>query len=274
MVMQDWPVLTSTLPQRGFLPESAGAIEGCLNEWFDQAGPTTEPYRLAMAPHAGWVYSGRIGADVFRRIDMPPTLLILSPKHTSPGAPWAAAPVAGWKFPHATVTGAPDLTRLLVDSVEGLELDLAPHAEEHGIEVLLPLAAHMRPDVAVAGVTIAASSWDRCRRFGDELAHALNQFDEPVLVVVSSDLNHFENVYENRRRDQLAINALSRLDGRDVLETCRENQISMCGACPAAIALQSTQGKLSAAQLVDYATSAGVNGDQLRVVGYAGMLFD
>ena len=64
------------------------------------------------------------------------------------------------------------------------------------------------------------------------------------------------------------------LDARGLYETCRDAEISMCGLGPA-VAMLTALKKLGAqnAELVHYATSAGVSGDTSAVVGYAGMIF-
>ena len=89
-------------------------------------------------------------------------------------------------------------------------------------------------------------------------------------------MNHFASDAENRRLDEIAIQAMESLDPATLVKTVRDNEISMCGVLPAAIVMETlTRLKpLTTAERVDYATSADVSGDQSRVVGYAGMLLD
>jgi AmmeMemoRadiSam system protein B len=110
---------------------------------------------------------------------------------------------------------------------------------------------------------------------GRGLAHVLSRRSKPVLLVISSDLNHFASDAETRRVDAQAIAALESLDPSNLYHTVRKQNISMCGVLPACIALECLQqmGQLSRAEKVAYATSADVSGDTSRVVGYAGMLF-
>ena len=103
----------------------------------------------------------------------------------------------------------------------------------------------------------------------------LSECDEPPLLLISSDMNHFATDAETRRLDEMALQALERLDPEDVYEPVTENQISMCGVLPAVIVLETLRllGGLTKAERVGYATTADVTGDKSRVVGYAGMLF-
>jgi hypothetical protein len=94
-----------------------------------------------------------------------------------------------------------------------------------------------------------------------------------VLVIASSDMNHYESDSVTRVKDRRAIDQLLALDPRGLYDTVREGQISMCGYGPAVIMLTAAR-KLGAtqAQLIRYATSGDVSGDKDMVVGYAGIV--
>ena len=95
-----------------------------------------------------------------------------------------------------------------------------------------------------------------------------------MLIISSSDMNHYEDDATTRRKDQWAIERLLALDARGLFDTCMREEISMCGLGPAVAmltALRHLGGRH--AELVRYATSADVSGDREAVVGYAGMIF-
>jgi AmmeMemoRadiSam system protein B len=87
-------------------------------------------------------------------------------------------------------------------------------------------------------------------------------------------MNHFANDQDTRRLDETALRAMERLDPAHLLETVTGYDISMCGVIPAVIVMETLRqlGGLTAMDRVGYATSADVNGDTGRVVGYAGVL--
>ena len=64
------------------------------------------------------------------------------------------------------------------------------------------------------------------------------------------------------------------LNPRALYDTCRDENISMCGLGPA-VAMLTALNMLGTKkpELVKYATSADVSGDRSAVVGYAGMIF-
>jgi AmmeMemoRadiSam system protein B/AmmeMemoRadiSam system protein A len=230
----------------------------------------------AMVPHAGLRYSGRIAADVWRRIALPESVLIIGPKHTADGVDWAVAPHDVWQLSStASLPGAVELAEQLAAAVPGMELDAAAHRREHGIEVQLPILYRLSPQTRVAAVAMSGGSLDELTAAAGSLATWLQGLDQPPLLIISSDMNHFADDAENRRRDRLALAMLEKNDPAGLLSVCAEENISMCGQLPAALVLLTLKklGQKVAYEQIAYGTSADVTGDTSRVVGYAGVLF-
>ena len=272
-------------PQRG-PAERPAAIAGRfypadiaqMDEMLDKllAGDATaEPCVAAMIPHAGWAFSGKLAADVLKRTKLPKRVIVIGPKHTPNGAEWAVAPHHVWQLPGRNVASDYELAAKLAEAIPGLQMDAAAHQTEHSIEVILPLIARLSPNTKVVGLAIGAATLDRCEAFATGLANVIRSLDEPPLLLISSDMNHFATDDENRRLDQLALAELDRLDEDSLLKTCRENHISMCGVIPAVMVLKTLKklSQLHESRVVGYATSADANGDKSKVVGYAGRIF-
>ncbi len=243
-----------------------------------QGLPQVKQQRVAaaMVPHAGLRFSGRIAADVWRRIALPESVLIIGPKHTADGVDWAVAPHDVWQLSStASLPGAVELAEQLAAAVPGMELDAAAHRREHGIEVQLPILYRLAPQTRVAAVAMSGGSLDELTAAAKSLAKWLRGLAEPPLLVISSDMNHFADDEENRRRDQLALAMLEKNDPAGLLSVCAEENISMCGQLPAALVLLTLKelGQQVSYQQIGYGTSADVTGDHSRVVGYAGVLF-
>jgi AmmeMemoRadiSam system protein B len=95
------------------------------------------------------------------------------------------------------------------------------------------------------------------------------------LLAISSDMNHFADDEENRRKDALALKVLKTKDAKRLIETCRSESISMCGVIPAALVmetLKALEAPFKVEQL-SYDTSAKTSQDTSRVVGYAACRF-
>ncbi len=236
---------------------------------------TPEAWPAAMLPHAGLTYSGRLAAQVLKRLKIPRTVIVIGPKHTALGMDWAVAPHQTWMFPGGSLESDFLLARQLCQAIPGLEMDAAAHQREHAIEVELPLLARLAPETRVVGLAIGSGDLARCHRAAEGLASVLKDRVDRPLLLISSDMNHYATDAENRRLDALALAALERLDPAEIYQTVTHNHISMCGLLPALIVMQTLQllGGLGKTERVGYATSADITGDTRRVVGYAGMLF-
>ncbi|MHB0955351.1 MAG: AmmeMemoRadiSam system radical SAM enzyme [Pirellulaceae bacterium] len=258
-----------------FYPEEPAALGSLVEALFaGGSAPRAEPWSAVLVPHAGLRFSGRIAAEVLKSVEIPSRVIVLAPKHTRLGTPWAVAPHDTWSLPGQGMAADPDWARRLAEAVPGLNLDAAAHKEEHAIEVLLPLLRHVAPHSCVIGITIGDGDLEQCQRFAQHLANVLRKEEPRPLLVISSDLNHYAAEVENRRLDRLAIDALASRDPAHLFRTVREHDISMCGMLPAVIVMQSLRnlGQLTQCREVAYGTSADAGGSADRVVGYVGML--
>ncbi len=235
-----------------------------------------QPAKGLMVPHAGWVYSGQIAAEVFSRTLIPPKVIVIGPKHTAAGANWTVMPDDFWQWPGGRLASPRALADRIVESIPGVVYDSLAHEKEHCIEVELPLLAEVRPDVEVLGLLIGRADFDDCMTLASGLTAVLRQEGTLPLIVTSSDMNHFASDKENRILDRIALDALETLDPERLYRTVvEEYAISMCGVRPAVVMLAVLRELvgLKHFEQVGYTTSADVSGDPTRVVGYAGYRF-
>jgi AmmeMemoRadiSam system protein B len=259
-----------------FYPGTPARIDRALDELLAGREPVEpEPWAGAMVPHAGWVYSGRLAAQVFRRLVVPEQVVILCPNHTRSGAEWAVAPQGVWQWPGGQLASDPDLAGALADGVAGLRLDAAAHRDEHAVEVQLPILARLAPWCRVVGIAIGAGSLDALLEFGAQMAGVLRPMPRRPLLVVSSDLSHRLDEATARRLDRFALDAIETLDPARLYETVHRRRISMCGVGPCVVVMETLRrlDALGRCEQVGYTTSAEATGDTSSVVGYAGMLF-
>lgn len=231
--------------------------------------------RAVMVPHAGYVYSGRCAAEVFRSLELPQSVLLLGPNHTGRGADFSAAPEDYWLTPLGSVA----IDRALLDAIAARFPDLRPdasaHRGEHSLEVQVPFLQALRQDVRVAPIAIGTHDPARLAAFGDALAEVIGAWEEAPLLVISSDMTHYEPAEEARVKDEQALAALESLDPRALLEVVSRERITMCGVAPAAAALVALRRLGAERGLVRAYTHSGiVTGDDRDVVAYAGVTFD
>ncbi|HLZ46379.1 MAG TPA: AmmeMemoRadiSam system protein B [Gemmatimonadales bacterium] len=235
------------------------------------------PFRAAIAPHAGYIYSGPTAARVFARAQIPALVIILAPNHT--GAGEAQSGVSLWengafRTPLGEVAIDVDAAKGLQQISGGVvEVDHEAHRHEHAVEVELPFLQVLRADVRIVPLVLAWDAWSPAKLLGDALARLVGAAGEPVLLLASSDMNHYEPALVTEKKDARALEAVTALDGAELLSRCKRENISMCGRGPAAVVLAAaTALGASRAEVVDYRHSGWVSGDNARVVGYAGVL--
>jgi AmmeMemoRadiSam system protein B len=153
-----------------------------------------------------------------------------------------------------------------------LEEDTQAHRSEHAIEVELPFLLTRQPEVAMVPIAIGTGRFENLATLGESLAETISAQKQPVLIVTSSDMNHYEDDTITRKKDSIAIERILALDAHGLHEAVRRENISMCGFGPA-VAMLTAARTLGAtkSELVQYATSGDAFGDRQSVVGYAGI---
>jgi hypothetical protein len=252
-------------------PQLLRTVQGLLGEPVEgSAAPA------AMAPHAGYVYSGRTAGKVFGALEVPRRVICIGPNHTGDGNAREGGSVFAvgvLRTPMGDVPVDETLAADLLARCPHLEDDPDAHRREHGIEVMLPFLQVRRPDVTVVPVVLAFADWPRCRAVGEALAATVRAAGEPVLLLISSDMNHYEPAAVTTVKDRQALEQVERLDGESLLEVTRKHRISMCGRGPAAAILHAVKlmgGR--AGTVLEHTHSGVVSGDNDAVVGYAGVI--
>jgi AmmeMemoRadiSam system protein B len=260
-----------------FYPGTRDELASTVRELLERVPDAVPaPARGALVPHAGYLYSGFTAACVFARLTIPPIVVILAPNHSGVcRAPGGASlwEEGAFRTPLGDVSVDEHFAALLLGASPLVGTDHEAHRAEHAIEVQLPFLQTLRPDVRIVPVVLAWDEWAACHALGIALARLVAASPEAVLLLASSDLNHYEPAAVSEQKDAAALAAVAALDGEDLLERCRRGPISMCGRAPAA-AVAAAARALGAARgaVVDYRHSGWVTGDERAVVGYGGVL--
>ncbi|HXN64844.1 MAG TPA: AmmeMemoRadiSam system protein B [Candidatus Acidoferrales bacterium] len=227
-----------------------------------------------LVPHAGYVYSGGVAGAVYARLAIPNRVLILGPRHFPRGADLAINRSGVWQTPLGAAEIDAELGDLLAKAFPRLVDDVRAHQTEHSLEVQIPFLQMLAPGFRFVPIAIGTSDLATLEGLGNAIAEALVQIAEPVLMVASSDMNHYEEDGVTRAKDRRAIDRLLALDALGLYQTVRGEGITMCGyAAATAMLVAACQRGAKSAELVKYATSGDVFGDREEVVGYAGMVF-
>jgi len=226
-----------------------------------------------ITPHAGYVYSGHVAGAVFARLEIPERCVVLCPNHTGMGRALAILSEGAWETPLGEVPVDEGLAGALKRQFPALHEDAAAHRAEHAIEVELPFLQLRQPKLQIVPIALGTGQFEVLEALGVALAEVVAPQAAPVLIVASSDMNHYESDAVTRVKDHKAIERILTLDPRGLFDVVTQQKISMCGFGPAVVMLTAArQLGAKSAELVKYATSGDISGDRNAVVGYAGVV--
>ena len=213
------------------------------------------PPKAIIAPHAGYIYSGSIAASAYacvrpagiRRV------VLLGPAHRVLLNGVAASSASAWRTPLGDVP---------VDVPPGLPVIDAAHAEEHSLEVQLPFLQVVLGDFALIPLVVGQAA-------GEEIADilALLWGGEETLIVISSDLSHYEIYVTANRMDSAASQSIVDLDPAGL------GSDNACGRVPIRGLLHLARKKGMRAELLDLRNSGDTAGSRDQVVGYGAYAF-
>lgn len=243
-------------------------LERCLG-----TNGTPGPALACMVPHAGYMYSGAIAGAVFCRVEVPPVAIILGPNHAGRGAALALATEQEWETPLGLVPIDASTASALKAACPELEEDALAHRSEHSLEVQVPFLQRRRRDIRIVPVTLSVGRFEPLARLGEALAFVLQKMEPRPLLVLSTDMNHYEPEAVGKVKDRRALDAIEALEADRLYDTVRRERISMCGYEPTTAGLiAARQLRAQKAELICYGNSGDVTGDRTSVVGYAGMI--
>ncbi|HHD56933.1 MAG TPA: AmmeMemoRadiSam system protein B [Desulfobulbaceae bacterium] len=254
-----------------FYPGDPTVLRQTLTELIP-SGKTARPAHAVIAPHAGYVYSGAVAGETFARVQIPETVILLGPNHHGRGGPIALG-TEDWAMPMGTVPFAVDLAAAIIQNSKIIAEDNSAHQYEHSLEVQVPFLQYFQDRLSIVPIVVSHISYEQCRQAARDIARAVKAFADPVLLVASTDMTHYESREDASAKDHLALGYILALDPQGLYNTVVTNRISMCGIIATTITLLAAM-ELGAeyAELVRYTDSGEASGDTDQVVGYAGLV--
>ena len=227
-------------------------IEGFMADVPAREGPSP---KAIIAPHAGYIYSGPIAASAYAwvrpcGIDH---VVLLGPAHRVYLQGAAASSATLWRTP---------LGDIRLDVPSGIPVSDVAHAQEHCLEVQLPFLQVILDDFLLTPLVVGDAT-------GKEIANLLESLwgGPETLIVISSDLSHYENYKTANRMDSATSQAIVTLDPDGL------SSDSACGRIPIRGLLQLAKQKYMRAEVVDLRNSGDTAGARDSVVGYGAYAF-
>jgi len=267
-----------------FYPADAARLKLAVQLFLEDAlpDPVDQPVALVV-PHAGYLYSGQIAADAYRKVKGREydVIVILGTNHTNAGFDRISVYARG---AYRTPLGDAPIDEAIAGALlaEDKDCQAIPEAQagEHSVEVQVPFIQTLFPAARIVPVVVGTPDPAVCARFGGALAKVLK--GKRALIVASSDLSHYPAYDDARNVDRQTLEAIARLDPAQFTERVnslmgrgtRNLDTVACGTAPilaamtAAKSLGATHGVI-----VSYANSGDVVAeDRSRVVGYGSVV--
>jgi AmmeMemoRadiSam system protein B len=258
-----------------FYPSDPAELSAQIREYLAPHNKSTpRSVKACLVPHAGLMFSGHVAGAVFSSIRIPKKVVILGVRHRPPGSPAAIVSDGVWRTPLGDTEIDHELAEKFRVACPLLTEDAVAHSKEHSLEMEIPFLQILNPDFRFVPIALGTAHFESLVSVGEAIGSVLAAEKGEVLLVTSSDLNHYEDDATTRVKDGKAVEQLMSMDARGLYDVCRNEEISMCGLGPAVAMLTALQAlKASKTELIRYATSADRAGDPSAVVGYAGMVF-
>ncbi|MBD3413311.1 MAG: AmmeMemoRadiSam system protein B [Candidatus Aminicenantes bacterium] len=242
-----------------------------IDQWLKQAEYKSHPLsqlKVLIAPHAGYVYSGKVAARAYRQVQNEnfDTVVIIGPSHHFGFRGGSIYPKGSYISPLGTVDIDQELAEVLSKST-GFGFVPNAHAKEHSIEVQIPFVQKTLPDATIIPVVMGIPSPSSIRALAEGLA-ALDA-SKKILVVVSTDMSHYLSKKQASQRDHSTIRLIVSKDIRKLENRFFNKENIMCGGAGVVSALRYavTRGRTHV-DLLCYRDSSSAGGPESQVVGY------
>jgi AmmeMemoRadiSam system protein B len=275
----------SCLPP-GWYPRNPDEISRFLSSFSNSTGAAGSA-RVAIAPHAGWFYSGKTAARAAAALDRNADTVVVIGGHLPEGYPPLFAMEDGVETPFGGLIIDAELRESLCTAING-------HSDEYSdntVEVLLPMVRFFIPNARLLWLRLPAeiSSFDA----GKTLAATAKDIGRNIVVLASTDLTHYGANYRfspkgsgekalkwvKEVNDRNFINAVEAGEPKAVLERAESDRSSCSSGAVLGAMGYASAINAGPARLLEYSTSAdamnaeGITAIPDSFVGYGAFLF-
>ncbi len=266
-----------------WFPGTKQELAAMINQYMTNARVDEVKGRIvgAIAPHAGYVYSGKVAGYTFRALQenaeiwgAPDTVVVLGLAHRG-------------GFEGVALMDGDILRTPLGDAVLDLEgaeamaaaspriyFDYQPHAGEHSAENEVPFVQAALPGTPI----IVGLVGDHDPKTLDDLAAALEALSKKkdIVVIASTDMLHDPDYQRVTRTDQDTLELLKAMDHKGIRKGWGYSRQTFCGVGPVLAAMRFAERKGCEKGTVLYYRNSGDDFPESRgrwVVGYGAAVF-
>lgn len=253
-----------------FYPSGESQLREQLELLFDIAA-SEQRYNNVLglvAPHAGYIYSGRTAAFGFNAVSGKKydKSIVISPSHREYFPGISVFEGDAYKTPMGIVDVDKELREIFLQGSKSIFSGVIGHKAEHALEVQLPFLQFLYPDIKILPVVIG----DQSKVFADELAEKLAAVtDDNTLIVASSDLSHFYSREHGNKLDSIIAEHIAAFEFDKLQEDLETRNCEACGG-GGIVALMKAGARINRtnSKVIHRSDSGDTTGDTSDVVGY------
>jgi MEMO1 family protein len=256
-------------------PANATALARQVDAYVEAASDGPRGQMIAIiAPHAGLVYSGPVGAYAYKAAALGSydVVVLVGPSHFVGFDGVALYPEGGFESPLGLAPIDADAAARIARAPVVRPLPSA-HAREHSLEMQLPFLRRLLRDVPIVPLLMGYQQRDTIEHLARALVDGLAS--RRPLLVASTDLSHYFDAVTAEKLDAQVRATVAEFNPDRLLalfESYPDEERGRsvgCGIGPAVSVMMAARG-LGArdARVLKYAHSGEVSGDYDGVVGY------
>lgn len=263
----------------GWYPRDSGSVRAFLSEFTASGGSS----HAAIAPHAGWYYSGRIAARAVSSLCAAAETVVVLGGHLPEGSAPLFAMEDAVRTPFGFMSIDADLRSVLLKELGGAE----DRYRDNTIEVLLPMVHYFFPKVKLLWLRLPSEK--NSFKTGKKISEAAAKLNRKISVLASADLTHYGPNYGfspkgtgqaalrwvREENDADFIKAVEAADSAEVLR-CAEKELASCSAGAVLGVMGFAEAERLDARLLEYGTSADADVREIpdSFVGYAALAYN
>jgi AmmeMemoRadiSam system protein B/AmmeMemoRadiSam system protein A len=248
------------------------------------SGPQiTDPILAAVAPHAGYEYSGPVAAYTYAQLKghKYTRVVVIAPSHHVAFDFTSVYDGDAYATPLGNVPVDKAFAEKLVKMSSTIKFSSQGHdptseGGEHALEVQLPWLQKVLGNFELVPIVMGDQSYENSRALGVALAKLIKSEGKEgdTLVLASSDLSHYHTYDDAVKIDHKTLNALAAWDYFSMSRNFQSRIWEACGGAPIVAAMiYAERMGANQAKVLKYANSGDITGDRSRVVGYSADVF-
>ena len=266
-----------------WFPGNRRELKTMVESYMENAQPESVEGRIvaAIAPHAGYIYSGKVAGFTFRaikdnarRVGPPETVVVLGFSHSG-GFPGVALMDGDFiETPMGKAALDTEAAEILAAASPRIFFNYGPHRGEHSAENEIPFVQAALPDTKM----VVALMGDHDPETLDALAGALDALSgkKRLLVVASTDMLHDPSYDLVTKTDEKTLLKLQAMDYEGLEKTWGYDKQILCGIGPVLTVIKFARAQGAKKGSVLYYRNSGDDFPEGRgrwVVGYGSVVF-